>query len=138
MWWWRKRSRAGDDVRADGAGEPRPVPRPSARELAEDWLRTLTVSGEPSITPQQAIELINQVNQPSGPQVRLRTPLSAEDARVLDEAQAWNADVRSRQAGVHLLIEGTLIDWLAEATGQDRAAVVQRLALKIDRLLPPK
>jgi hypothetical protein len=39
---------------------------------------------------------------------------------------------------VHLLVEGTLIDWLAEATGQDRSAVVQRLALKIERLLPPE
>jgi hypothetical protein len=134
MWWWRRRSRAGDDVRPAELG---PVPRPSARTLAEDWLRTLTVSGEPGITPQQAIELINQVNQPGSPQVRLRTPLSAEDARVLDVVQAWNADVRSRQAGVHLLIEGTLIDWLAEATGQERAAVVERLALRIERVLPP-
>lgn len=85
-------------------------------------MRTLTVSGEPGITPRQAIALINQVNQPSSPQVRLRTPLSAEDARTLDEVQAWNADVRSRQAGVHLLIEGTLIDWLAEATTQPSTA----------------
>ncbi|MBW4722378.1 hypothetical protein [Saccharothrix obliqua] len=81
---------------------------------------------------------VNQVNQPESVRVRLRTRLSAQDARVLDETLAWYADVRSRQAGVTLLVEGLLIDWLAEATGQNRAAVVQRLALAVERLLPPE
>jgi len=39
---------------------------------------------------------------------------------------------------VTLLIEGLLIVWLAEATVQDRGAVLQRLALAVERLLPPE
>lgn len=70
--------------------------------------------------------------------MQIRTPLPDQDARVLDDMLIWYADVRSHQAGLNLLVEGLLIDWLAEATGQDRAAVVQRLALAVERLLPPE
>lgn len=83
------------------------------------------------------MELIAQVNQPSTLQVRIRTPLPRDDAQALTESLAWHADVRSRQAGVNLLVEELLISWLAEASGQDRSAIVQRLALAVERLVPP-
>lgn len=137
MKWWRRRS-GSDGDQVVGGGDPPSIPRPSSRTLAEDWLRALTITGEPGLTPQHAIALIEQVNKPETVQVRIRTPLPTEDARVLDETLAWYADVRSRQAGVNLLVEGLLIDWLAKATGQDRTAVVQRLALEVERLLPPE
>ena len=117
------------------AGVRPQVPRPSPRELAEDWLRTLTITGEPGITADRAMEQIAQVNQPRSLGVRLRTPLAPDDAQVLEETVAWYAEVRSRQAGLHLLVEGLLIGWLADATGQDRGAIVQRLALAIEMML---
>jgi len=113
------------------------MPRRSPRELAEEWLRTLTITSEPGITLEQAYDLIAQVNPPERLRVRMRTPLHADDAQALDELVAWYADVRSRQAGLHLVVEGMLILWLAEATGQSRTAIVQRLALEIENLLPP-
>lgn len=84
------------------------------------------------------MELIAQVNQPETVRLTFRTPLSPEDRRVLDDALAWISEQRSRQAGVNLLIESILIDMVAEATGQDRATVIQRLALKVERLTPPE
>lgn len=111
------------------------VPRPSPRAMAEDWLRSLTISGEPGTTPERALELIARVNQPGTLSMQLRTPLPPDDAQALDETLAWYADVRSRQAGVNLLVEGLLIGWLAEATGQDRGAILQRLALAVEELL---
>jgi hypothetical protein len=50
---------------------------------------------------------------------------------------AWYADVRSRQAGLNLLVESLLIDWPVEATGQDRSAILERLALAVEKRLPP-
>jgi len=83
-----------------GDGQPSArIPRQSAQELAEDWLRALTITSEPGFAPERAMELIAQVNQPGRLQVRSRTPQPAKDARVLEETLAWCNDVRSRQAG---------------------------------------
>lgn len=112
------------------------VPRPSPRELAEGWLRTLTITGEPGITPARAMELITQVNQPRTLGVRMRTPLPLEDVQILEDTLAWHTEVRTREVGLHLLLEGLLIGWLADATGQERAAIVQRLALAVENVLP--
>jgi hypothetical protein len=35
-------------------------------------------------------------------------------------------------------VENLLIGWLIEATGQTRSQILQRLALKVDNLLPPE
>lgn len=118
------------------AGVRPKVPRPSPRTMAEDWFRALTISGQPGQTPEQALALIAQVNQPRSLSMQIRTPLPHDDAQALDESLAWYAEVRSRQAGLNLLLEGLLISWLAEATGQDRAAIIQRLALTMENLLP--
>jgi hypothetical protein len=130
----------GDDggLQVWPAGVRPGVPRPSPRTIAEDWLRALTISGEPGITPKRAMELIARVNQPGTLSVQLRAPLPPDDAQALDETLAWYADVRSRQAGLNLLVESLLIEWLAEATGQDRSVVIQRLALAVEKLLPPE
>lgn len=49
--------------------------------------------------------------------MQIRTPLPPDDAQALAESLAWYAEVRSRQAGLNLLVEGLLIGWLAKATG---------------------
>lgn len=104
--------------------------------MTNDWLRSLTITSEPGRTPEQVLELIAQVNQPGAISTHSRTPLPFDDAQALDEPLAWLHDVRSRNAGLHILIEGLLIGWLAEASQTDRGAVIQRLALAIDGLLP--
>jgi len=50
---------------------------------------------------------------------------------------AWVHTVRSDQSEVNMLVDSLLIQWLADASGQDRATVVQRLALAMEALLPP-
>jgi hypothetical protein len=69
--------------------------------------------------------------------VAISTPLSPADARALDDAMKWSARIRSDQAKANMLIDALLVQWLADATGQDRAAVVQRLALEVEARLPP-
>jgi len=117
-----------------------PPSQPTPRKLAEDWLRalTLTVSADASTTLDQLYQSIAQVNQLGTARIALRTPLSQEDARALDAAMAWTNKIRSDQAKTNMLMDMLLITWLAEATGQDREAVVQRLALEVETLLPPQ
>jgi hypothetical protein len=107
--------------------------------LAEDWMRALTivVHSEPGTTPEQLIQSIAQANQPASVRVEISTPLPQHDIEVLEEARAWNAEVRSSQAKVNTLVDVLLIGWLAEASGQSRSEVVQRLALTVEKLLPP-
>ena len=126
------------DPDEDGASAPPPQPTP--RKLAEDWLRalTLTVTARAGTTLDQLYQTIAQVNQLGSVRLALSTPLSQDDARTLDAAMAWINTIRSDQAKANMLIDTLLIKWLAEATGQDRAAVVQRLALEVEALLPPQ
>jgi hypothetical protein len=84
---------------------------------AEDWLRSLTISAQPGMTPEEAVALITQVTRPRTLSMQIRTPLPPDDAQALAESLAWYAEVRSRQAGLNLLVEGLLIGWLAKATG---------------------
>jgi hypothetical protein len=58
------------------------------------------------LTPQLAVELIAEVNQPRRLGVRMRTPLPRMACRFLEETLAWCAEVRSRQTGLHLLLGG--------------------------------
>ena len=98
---------------------------------------TLVVGSAPGTTPDQLIESIAQVNQPGVARVEISTPLPPHDAAVLERARAWNAEVRSNQAKANTLVDALLIGWLAEASGQSGAEVVQRLALAVEQLLPP-
>ncbi|MDX3663740.1 hypothetical protein PV646_41205 [Streptomyces sp. ID05-26A] len=138
MWWWRRNRLGGDDMGNEQEVQRPGLPQLSARAMAEDWLRALTITHEPGIDPKQAMEAVAQVNQPETLRLTIRTPLPAADRQVLDDMLAWDTEARSRQAGVHLLLDGILIDMVAGATGQDRAAVIQRLAIAVERLLPPE
>lgn len=112
------------------------VPRQSPRQLVDDWLRSLTITSDKGKTMQERLDLIAEVNQPRTMSVRIRTALPSDDAHALRETLAWYHDIRSRQAGVNLLIDNLLIGWLAEATGEACGAVIQRLALAIEKVLP--
>ena len=70
--------------------------------MSEDWLRALTITNQPGLHPTQAMELIAQVNQPKTLRLTFRTPLPEDDRRVLDDALAWIAEERSRQAGASI------------------------------------
>lgn len=98
---------------------------------------TITVTSSSDTTPDQLFHSVAQVNQPGAVRVELSRPLPPADARAVADAMAWVHGVRSDQAKVNMLVDALLIQWLAEAAGQDRAAVVQRLALAVEALLPP-
>ena len=85
--------------------------------MVNDWIRTLTIIGE-GRSVDDALDLIAKVNQPGKAFLQTRTPLPPDDARVLHEVLAWLHEVRSRQAGVNLLVEQVLTQWLVEATGR--------------------
>lgn len=68
----------------------------------------------------------------------ITTPLSRRDAEALEAAQQWYALARSRQTGVHMMVENLLIGWLTDATGHTRSEIIQRLALTIETQIPPE
>ena len=94
-------------------------PARTGRELAEDWMRALTISHHPGITPTRALAEIAETNRPLSIPIPVRTRLPADDRAAIEAALARHRDTASRQAGVNLLVEGLLIEWLAEATGTD-------------------
>lgn len=112
--------------------------RSDPRDLMDQWLRALTILGETDKSPQARLDLIRDVNKPGRTDVTITTPLQPEEQRALTEAFAALNDLRSRQTGMHLMVEETLTGWLAEATGQTRAEIVQKLALAMDALMPPR
>ncbi|MEU4807419.1 hypothetical protein [Actinosynnema sp. NPDC023587] len=141
--WFRRRRRTrpgnGTPVEIDQAAvdsELARLPQQTSREVAQDWLRGLTLLGEGGRTLQETLDLITEVNQVRAHVLALEGPLSARDSAVLLAGLEWTARARSRQAGVNLLVEGLLIEWLCQATGRTRTHVVQQLALEIDRRLP--
>lgn len=116
----------------------RPLPPAiDPRELLGDWLRSLTIIGEGK-SIDDTLALIAKVNRVGVHNVPIRTPLPPDDRQAMESVLAWNSEIRSRQAGVNLLVEQLLIRWLCEATGQTWSQVVQRLALTIEDLLPPE
>lgn len=118
-------------------GHRRPLPKQDPREMLNDWIRTLTVIGE-GHSPDSALALIAKVNQPGQHLVQIRTPLPQDDVQALNDSMAWLNENRSRQAGVSILVEQLLIQWLADATGQTWSEIVQRLAQTINTTLPPE
>lgn len=130
-----RRRRGTGDGPSSGDSSPA-LPAHDPEEMVNAWLRALTILGEHH-TPAEALELIAQVNQPPTVSIELRGPLVPEDAQALDALLAWDKEARSRQVGVHLLVETQLIRWLTEATGQTWHEIVQRLARELPRTPPP-
>jgi hypothetical protein len=108
------------------------------RELCNRWLRMLTVLTEPGTAAgPERLALIRQVNPPTTHTVRITSPISAHDARNLDEALASMHRLRRRETGAHALVTSLLLQWLSEATGQTQSEIITRLAMTIDGMLPP-
>jgi hypothetical protein len=77
-------------------------------------------------------------NQPGAVGIKLRGPVSEHDQQALAEGVAAMNTSRSRQAWLNHLIEAQLIIWLADATGQSRADIIQRLAIQLGSVIPPE
>ena len=108
------------------------------RELYNKWLRMLTVLTEPgNAASPERLALIRRVNPPIAHAVRITSPISAQDARALDEALTSMHRLHSRENGAHALVTSLLLQWLSEATGQTQCEIITRLALTIDQILPP-
>jgi hypothetical protein len=110
----------------------------TGRDLVNEWVRALTiVSHSRGRHPRELLAEIAAINQPETIQVRLVTPLLPGEKWMLDETQRAISQLRSRETTLHMAITSMLIGWLADATGQTRGQVVQRLALALDSALPP-
>ncbi|GIG61509.1 hypothetical protein Lfu02_58810 [Longispora fulva] len=108
---------------------------PTGRDLLEQWLRALTILGDSSLTPQERLDLITEVNPPEQLDLRISTPLPQVDVEAIQNAFARAASLHSRKTSVHILVENQLIAWLGEATDSSREQVLQRLALSLDQAL---
>ncbi|GAA1982942.1 hypothetical protein [Amycolatopsis minnesotensis] len=133
---WFRGSRGADDERG-GENGGQQLPAIDPRELLNAWIRALTLLGE-GRGPDETIASIAQANRPGRHLTALRTPLPADDARALDDVLAWLHEIRTRQAGVNILVEQLLIGWLSEATGRSWNEIVQQLAQEIGSMLPPE
>ena len=102
-------------------------------------MRTLAImfDGKTGTAPENVMQQLAQANQPAVHVLSIETPLSPRDARILADVQAWHGAIRSGQSGVNLLIESLLVQWLTEATGTPGPEIVQRLAVAVEKLLPP-
>ncbi len=110
----------------------------TGRDLVNEWMRALTiVSHGRGRRPAELLAEIAGVTQPETIQVRLVTPLLPGEKWMLDETQRAVTRLRSRETSVHMMITSVLVGWLAEATGQTRSDVLQRLSLTLDSALPP-
>ncbi|WP_405071373.1 hypothetical protein OG558_18545 [Kribbella sp. NBC_01510] len=101
----------------------------------------MTIFGEPGHDPEhleQKVAMIAAVNQAGAVGIKLRGPVSEHDQQALAEGVAAMNTTRSRQAWLNHLIEAQLIIWLADATGQSRADIIQRLAIQLGSVIPPE
>lgn len=73
---------------------------------------------------------------PLGQGPSLAQPVSPRGSHV--DAGTHQVVAPPSRSPVNRLVENLLIGWLIEATGQTRSQILQRLALKVDNLLPPE
>src|SRR5260370_39131287 len=78
---------------------------------------------------------IAAVNAVGSESVRLATPLLPGEARDLRETFRAEHRLRGRETMVHAIVTQVLLDWCATASGQARADILQRLALRLDAWL---
>jgi hypothetical protein len=106
------------------------------REIVEDWLRGMTILAHPAGRPiEELLEEISEVNQTQTKPVRIVSPLLPGEAITLTETSRATNRLHGRETMVHALITQILVGWLAEASGQSRSEVIQRLALALDTWL---
>ncbi|MEU4295006.1 hypothetical protein AB0E63_42860 [Kribbella sp. NPDC026596] len=84
------------------------------RQLFDDWIRAMTIFGEPWPEPEEKVAMIAAVNQPGKISINLRGPLSEHDQQALAEGLAAMNTIRSRQAWLNQVIELQLIVWWPE------------------------
>jgi hypothetical protein len=78
---------------------------------------------------------IAAVNDVGTEQVRLVTPLLPGELLDLRESNRAEHRLRGREAMVHAIVTQILLDWCADASGETRADILQRLALRLDAWL---
>jgi len=102
------------------------------REIVEEWLRSITILAHGGHRPPaELLAEIAAVNDTGTETVRLMSPLMPGEARDLRETQRAVGRLRSRETMVHAAVTQILIDWHATATGQERAEIIQQLALRL-------
>jgi len=102
------------------------------REIVEEWLRSITILTHGSHRPPaELLAEIAAVNDTGTETIRLMSPLMPGEARDLQETQRAVNRLRSCETMVHAAVTQILIDWHATATGQERAEIIQHLALRL-------
>jgi len=103
----------------------------SQREIADEWLRSITVLAHGGHRPPAELAAVNQAGTET---VRLMSPLMPGEARDLQETQRAVNRLRGREAMVHAAVTQILLDWYATATGQTHDQAIQRLALTLSEM----
>jgi hypothetical protein len=121
-----------------GAQDPpwRQLDARTQRDIVEERLRGMTIlahgDGRP---PEELLSEIATVNDTDAHMIRLVSPLMPGEARDLQQSIRAQNRLRSRETMVHAIVTQILLDWYANASGQTRGEVIERLALKLDALL---
>jgi hypothetical protein len=137
----RRKVRGLCQVHADalfGAENPpwRRLDAKTQRDIVQDWLRGITIMAHGRGRPmKELLAEIAAVNDVGTEQVRLVTPLLPGELRDLQESNRAEYRLRGREGMVHAIITQILLGWCADASGETRADVLQRLALRLDAWL---
>lgn len=120
-----------------GAEDPlwRRMDAKTQKDIVDDWLRGITILSDGSRQRRPISEQlaeIAKVNDTETGLLSLVSPLLPGESRDLHETIRAQNRLRGREAMVHALITQILLGWLAEARGQDRAEIIQRLALTLN------
>lgn len=137
---FRRRVRGLCQAHADalfGADDPpwRRMDARTQRDIVEEWLRGITILAGGSQEHRPMDEILTEIAEVNGAgaePVRLVSPLMPGEARDLHESLRAQAKLRGRETMVHAVITQILISWLADASGQTRSEVIQRLALTLN------
>jgi hypothetical protein len=122
-----------DDLGRNGGdvpvSEPDGIAVPSSRELLDDWLAVLTLMGEHGQSAAGAAEAFTRSIGRHSFDIELETRVSRRDQEQLAAFTGAIAEMFSRQATVHWIVEERLMTVLGNATGESRAEIIQQLAL---------
>ncbi|GII92243.1 hypothetical protein [Sinosporangium siamense] len=106
------------------------------REMTAQWIRLLTVTGDKSLSRQEQIDLIHEVNGPIVLDVPIGRYRSAWDQaiadEVLDAAGTAALAMLNWRVNAARLCTDHLVKRLSEATGESREQILQEMALTLD------